>query len=160
MTGVRNGRSATAEWETVHTMGEYLGCSIMGSMLNYRDQPGPLPLTIIYIVIGYSDDILTEYEKLDEVNRTEWCELLKSFSNVKAPRLNDGLVIVLDLSRCLRSDDGGLPPDVLLELQKLTYSGIGDTFASCINPRENAGNPINLTHRFNSRKVPACVQWA
>jgi hypothetical protein len=38
-------------------------------------------------------------EELKEVDCIEWCELLKSFSNVKTPRLNDGLVV--DLSRCL-----------------------------------------------------------
>ena len=71
---------------------------------------------------GYWDDITTEYKELDEVDRTEWCELLKAFSDVKAPRLNDGLVLGSDLgrSRCLISDDGELPPDVLPEFSE-TY---------------------------------------
>ena len=104
----------------------------------------PLPLTIVYIGMGYSDEITTEDEELDDVDRTEWREPFKSFSNVKAPRLNDGLVV--DLSRCLRSNDGELPPEVFPELQELTYSGsgIGDIF-SIIDPHQNAGHPIILT---------------
>jgi hypothetical protein len=70
---------------------------------------------------------------------------------VKDPRLNVMLVLDLRLSRCVRSDDGELLPGVLSELQQLTYSGsgdIGDPFASCIDPRQNAVNSIYLTHRF------------
>jgi hypothetical protein len=82
----------------------------------------------------------------NEVDRAEWRKLLRSFSNVKALRIDDGLVE--DLSRCLRLDDGELPLDLLPELQELTYSGsgdAGDSFTSFIDARQNAGRPITLS---------------
>jgi hypothetical protein len=63
-------------------------------------------------------------EEHNEVDRTEWRELLRPFSNVKTLRVDDKLVN--DLCRCLRLDDGELPLELLPELQELTYSGSGD----------------------------------
>ena len=85
-------------------------------------------------------------EEHNEVDRTEWRKLLRSFSNVKTLRIDDGLVE--ELSRCLRLDDGELPLELLPELQELTYSGSGDTgdaFTSFIDARQNAGRPVTLT---------------
>jgi hypothetical protein len=87
-------------------------------------------------------------EEHNEVNRTEWHELLRSFNNVKTLRVDDGLV--KELSRSLRLDDGELPLELLPELQELNYSGSGDTgdaFTSFINARQNAGHPVTLTRR-------------
>ena len=88
-------------------------------------------------------------EEYNEVDRIEWRSLLSSFSNVKTLRVNDG--IVEELSRCLGSgDDGGLPLELLPELQELhTYSGSadaagGDAFTPFINARQNAGRPVTL----------------
>jgi hypothetical protein len=71
-------------------------------------------------------------EEHNEVDRTEWRKLLRSFSNVKTLRVDDGLV--KELSRSLRLDDGELPLELLPELQELTYSGPerGDT-GRCIH---------------------------
>jgi hypothetical protein len=84
-------------------------------------------------------------EEHDEVDRTEWRKLLRSFSNVKTLRIDDGLV--RELSRCLRLDDGEHPLELLPELQELTYSGSGNAdnaFASFIDARQNAGRPVTL----------------
>jgi hypothetical protein len=43
-------------------------------------------------------------EEHNEVDRTEWRNLLNSFSNLKTLRIEDGLV--KELSRSLRPDDG------------------------------------------------------
>jgi hypothetical protein len=61
-------------------------------------------------------------EEHNEVDRTEWRKLLRSFGNVKT--LHVGYGIVKDISRCLRLDDGELPLELLPELQELTYSGV------------------------------------
>jgi hypothetical protein len=84
-------------------------------------------------------------EEHNEVDRTEWRKLLRSFSNVKTLRVRRGLVA--ELSCCLRLDDGEHPLELLPELQELTYSGSGNAknaFTSLIDARQNAGRPITL----------------
>ena len=84
-------------------------------------------------------------EEHNEVDRTEWRKLLRSFGNVKALRVHRGLVE--ELSRCLRLEDGEYPLELLPELQELTYSGSGNTndaFTSFIDDRKNAGRPVTL----------------
>jgi hypothetical protein len=84
-------------------------------------------------------------EEHNEVDRTEWRKLLRSFRNVKTLRIGNGLVE--ELSRCLRLEDGELPLGVLPELQELTYSGsgnAGDAFIPFTDSRQNAGRPVTL----------------
>jgi hypothetical protein len=84
-------------------------------------------------------------EEHNEVDRTEWHKLLRSFTNVKILRIEDGLVG--ELSRCLHLEDGEHPLDLLPELQELTYGGSGnasDAFAQFSNARKNAGRPVTL----------------
>ena len=84
-------------------------------------------------------------EEHNQVDRAEWHKLLRSFNNVKTLRVDDGLVE--ELSRTLLLDDGELPPELLPELQELTYSGSGDTsdaFTSFIDARQSAGRPVAL----------------
>ena len=87
-------------------------------------------------------------EEHNEVDRTEWRELLKPFSKVKTVHVDDGLVKVL--SRSLRLNDGELPLEMFPELQELTYSEGSDTrdaFKSFIEARQDAGRPVTLTRR-------------
>jgi hypothetical protein len=96
-------------------------------------------LTLVHRVHSQSS------EEHNEVERTEWHKLLRSFSNVKTLRIEDGPV--MELSRCLRLDDGEHPLELLPELQELTYSGSGnanDAFTSFIDARLNAGRPVTL----------------
>ena len=84
-------------------------------------------------------------EEHNEVERTEWRKLLRSFSNVKTLRIEDGLI--MELSRCLRLDDGEHPLELLPELQELTYSRSGDAndaFTPFIDARQSAGRPVAL----------------
>ncbi|KAF8502388.1 hypothetical protein F5888DRAFT_1671564 [Russula emetica] len=84
-------------------------------------------------------------EEHNEVDRTEWRKLLRSFSNVKTLQIKDGLV--RELSRCLPLEDGERPLELLPELQELTYPGSGnanDAFTSFIDARQNAGRPVTL----------------
>jgi hypothetical protein len=87
-------------------------------------------------------------EERNDVDRIEWRNLLRSFSNVKTLRVEDGLVE--ELSRCLLSEDGEFPLELLPGLQELTYLGsgdAGDAFTSFINTRQNAGHPVTLVRR-------------
>ena len=61
-------------------------------------------------------------EEHDEADPMEWRILLSSFRNVKTLRVTEGLV--KELSRCLQLDDGEFSPEMLPELQKLTYLGV------------------------------------
>jgi hypothetical protein len=84
-------------------------------------------------------------EEHNDVDRIEWHNLLRSFSNVKTLRVEDGLVE--ELSHCLRLEDGELSLELLPELQELTYFGnrdTGDEFTSFIDARQNAGRPVKL----------------
>jgi hypothetical protein len=84
-------------------------------------------------------------EEHNQVDRTNWRELLRPFSNVKTLLIDSGLVE--ELSRCLQSEDGEPPLELLPELQELTHFGSGDTgggFTSFINARQNAGRPVTL----------------
>jgi hypothetical protein len=88
-------------------------------------------------------------EEHNQVDRAEWHKLLMSFNHVKILRVDDGLV--KELSRSLRPDDGlgELPPELLPELQELTYSGsddTGDAFTPFIDARKSAGRPVTLIH--------------
>jgi hypothetical protein len=87
-------------------------------------------------------------EEHNEVDRTEWRKLLRPYSNVKTLQIQEGLV--KDISRCLQSEDGELPLELLPELQELTYFGssdTGDSFTSFIDARRNAGRPVTLVRR-------------
>ena len=84
-------------------------------------------------------------EEHKDVDRVEWRNLLRSFSNVKTLRVEDGLVE--ELSRCLGLEDGELPLELLPELQELRYFGsrdTGDAFTSFVDARRNAGRPVML----------------
>ena len=81
----------------------------------------------------------------NEVDRIEWRKLLRSFSNVKTLRVEEGLFN--DLSRCLELEDGELSFELLPELQELIYYGSSDTggaFTSFIDARRNADRPVTL----------------
>ncbi len=87
-------------------------------------------------------------EEYNEVDRTEWHKLLRSFNNVKTLIVKDGLVG--ELSRCLQLDDGEPSLELLPELQELTYFGSGDTgeaFTSFVQARQNTGRPVTLIRR-------------
>ena len=90
-------------------------------------------------------------EEHNEVDRTEWRQLLGSFGNMKTLYIGDGLVE--QLSRCLELEDGELPLELLPELQELTYSA-GDAF---IDTRQNADRAITLVRRGPSPEAPDSV---
>ena len=90
-------------------------------------------------------------EEHNEVDRTEWRKLLRSFRNVKTLWIGNGLVE--QLSRCLELEDGELPLELLPELQELTYSRSGDAgngFTSFIDTRQSRNRAITLVRRSPS----------
>jgi hypothetical protein len=114
--------------------------SFMAQIFN---SPGQIFSKVEHLILGHESP-----NEPDEADRAEWRQLLGSFGNVKTLRVNYGLV--KELSHCLSPDDGEHPLEVLPELQELKYSGsgdTGDTFASFIDARQNAGHPVTLIRR-------------
>ena len=103
-------------------------------------------LTLGHDVHGQSSEGYNAVE-YNDVDRIEWRNLLRWFSNLKTLRVEDGLID--ELSHCLRPEGGELPLELLPALQELRYltsRDTGDAFASFIHARHNAGRPVSLIH--------------
>ena len=106
--------------------------------------PGPVLSAVEHLTFEHKEHSRS-FEAHNEVDRIEWRKLLSSFRNVKTLRIARGLVE--ELSRCLKSDDGELPLEVLPELQELMYSGSGDNsdaFTPLVDARQNTSRPLTL----------------
>jgi hypothetical protein len=97
-------------------------------------------LTLLYIAMHPRPAVLP----VDRIDRIQWREILRSFSRVKTLQVKDELVGII--SRSLRSEDGESPPELLPNLEKLTYSGseITDMFAPFTKQRRAAGHPVTV----------------
>ncbi|KAI9461534.1 hypothetical protein F5148DRAFT_1214955 [Russula earlei] len=88
----------------------------------------------------------------NEADRTQWRELLRSFSKVKTLRVDDELI--WELSHSLRLEEGESPLELLPELKKLSYPASGfaaDLFAPFLYMRQSVGAPVVLVRRASSR---------
>jgi hypothetical protein len=132
----------------------------VSSVAQIFNQLGQIFSTVEHLTLKYEVHSLSS-EEHNEVDRTEWHKFLKSFSNVKTLRVDDGLV--KELSHSLRLDDGERPLDLLpelQELQELTYSASGDRnaghpFIPFVNARKGAGRPVTLTRRRLKSSAPS-----
>jgi len=82
-------------------------------------------------------------------DRTQWRDLLRSFSNVKTLRVDTGLID--ELSCSLQLEDGESPVELLPELKELSYSDhhdheFDDAFTAFIDARRIAGRPVTVVH--------------
>jgi hypothetical protein len=103
----------------------------------------PLFSDVVDITLDYREHTLSS-ESHNQVDRTQWRELLGSFRNVKTLRVHNGLVS--DLSRCLQLD-GEPPLELLPELTELVcpVGSVNDkVFSAFIDEREVAGQPVKL----------------
>jgi hypothetical protein len=84
----------------------------------------------------------------NEVDRTQWRELMRSFSNVTILRVNEDFNG--HISRSLQVGDGESPLELLPELKELQvqydnrFLGESNTFNAFINARQDAGYPVTL----------------
>ena len=83
-------------------------------------------------------------ESHDVVDRTQWHDLLRSFSDVKTLRV--GLGLVEEFSRSLQLDDGKSPVELLPELKVLLHPDLLNTppFTEFVDARRIAGHPVTL----------------
>jgi len=101
-------------------------------------------LTLEYRWYGLS----SQWRNQDQADRTQWRNLLRSFSNVKTLHVSSGLIS--QLSRSLRLEDGESPVELLPVLKELSYSnlrGHDDAFTGFIDARRIAGCPVTVVRR-------------
>ena len=81
----------------------------------------------------------------NEIDCTQWRQLLRPFSNLKTLHVQNELLG--KLARSLEADDGELPLELLPNLKEVGYSGddARKALAPFIDERQAAGHPVNLT---------------
>jgi hypothetical protein len=85
------------------------------------------------------------FKSNNDVDRTQWRELLRSFSNVKVLRFSG--YHAKHISRSLEVGEGESPLELLPELKELRFSPPSfdfTTFDAFIDARQNAGRPVTL----------------
>ena len=90
-------------------------------------------------------------ERHNEVDRTQWRQLLRSFSNLNTLHVQDELV--QRIAHSLQTDSGEPPLVLLPVLKEVGYSGgddARDAFTPFMDERQVAGHPVNLTMIDNS----------
>jgi hypothetical protein len=110
--------------------------------------PSPALSTVERLTLNCEEhDLLSKW--LDGVNRAQWRELLRPFSNLKTLQVQEELVD--KISRSLQSEDGESSLELLPSLRELESSG-GDKawhpFTSFINERRAAGHPVIQSRYF------------
>ena len=119
----------------------------ISSMMQIVDALGHVISAVEHLILDHEEYDWPPGEGFEvEIDHRELYQLLRPFSNVKNLRVNHR--VVEEFSRYLQSGDGDLPPELLPELQELTYFAgsfnVDATFASFIDARQNAGHPVSL----------------
>jgi hypothetical protein len=81
----------------------------------------------------------------NNVDRRQWRELLRPFTNAKTIHVQVDLIS--KIIRSLPSDDGEPPLELLPNLEEVGYSGESDAqdaFTTFLNERQVAGHPVSL----------------
>jgi F-box-like len=107
------------------------------------DSISPVLSVVEQVTFSYEHNRLSEWR--NDVDRSQWCELLRPFTNVKTIHVQDDLANKIFHS--LPSDDGEPPLEVLPNLEEVGYSGRSDTrdaFTRFLNERQVSGHPVSL----------------
>jgi hypothetical protein len=109
---------------------------------------------VLMLILSMTEDLALSYEEHDlsseqhnEINRMQWCDLLRPFNGVKALHILDYLISHLSHSLQLENEES--PLDLLpklLELVCYKEGGTSDAFTPFINTCQIAGHPIALIH--------------
>jgi hypothetical protein len=108
------------------------------------DSLSPVLSVVEQVTFSYGEHSQSS-EFHDNVDQSQWCELLRPFTNVKTIHVQDNLVN--NIFHSLPPDDGELPLEVLPNLEEVGYSGGSDTrdaFTVFLNEREVEGHPVSL----------------
>ncbi|KAH9996382.1 hypothetical protein BJV74DRAFT_910788 [Russula compacta] len=129
--------------------------------LDWQVASGAQIINSLRILFSSVENLTLEYanrnsmspEWTNEADRSQWRELLRSFSNLKRLEVPGDLIRALSCS--LEAEDGESPMELLPELEELSYSGShdgGDAFTKFIVSRQNAGHPVELIHIRHARE--------
>jgi hypothetical protein len=103
----------------------------------------PVLSVVEKVAFGYKEnDEISEWH--DNVDRRQWRELIRQFTNAKTIHMQDDLVSKIFHS--LSSDDGGKPLELLPNLEEVGYSGgsdARDAVTTFLDERV-AGHPVSL----------------
>jgi hypothetical protein len=127
---------------SVEVICEHLDWQV-SSMAQIFNILSPLFSTVVDLTLVYGEHTLSS-EGNNQVDRTQWRQILGSFRNAKTLRVHEGLV--REVSHCLTLA-GGPPLELLPELNELICpqgSHNDRTLAAFIDERQFAGQPINL----------------
>jgi hypothetical protein len=131
---------------------------ILGRHLDWQIASAVQILGTVSPILSIVENLTLSYEEHDvssewhnEVDRTQWRELLRPFSNVKVLRVPTGLVSVFSRSLC--AEDGEESLELLPNLLELQYSGRrrardASAFTPFINERRTTGHPVRLKWGF------------
>ncbi|KAI9510340.1 hypothetical protein F5148DRAFT_1337111 [Russula earlei] len=119
----------------------------VSSVAQIFDELSPAFSAVEYFILENAKVRPLSERRLNEVDRTQWRKLLRSFGNVKTLLVDSEFVE--DLSRCLRSEDGEPTMELLPELKELSYFGKVGAFAGFIVARHVTGRPVNLLRHQN-----------
>jgi hypothetical protein len=87
----------------------------------------------------------------NQVDRTQWRELLRPFSSVKKIRV--GRELIPELPRSLCSEGGEMPLELLPNLTEFRYDpaptgSVDDALNQFVSERKAAGQPVGLVSRL------------
>jgi len=109
------------------------------------DALAPILSTAEGLALRHQHGLSSEWH--DEIDHTQWRNLLRPFSGVKVLYVAEGLIG--QLSQSLRSEDGEQPLELFPELRELVYYKEGDAsdaYTSFIAAHQIAGRSVILTH--------------
>jgi hypothetical protein len=103
------------------------------------------PVLSVVEQVAFYDTPYSQSARQNNVDRSQWRELLRPFTNTKTIHVNDGLIS--RIFRSLPSDDGESPLELLPNLEEIGYSGgsdARDAFTRFLNERQVSGHPVSL----------------
>jgi hypothetical protein len=139
--------TVTQEWQTPWML--RIACRHLYSQVAFAVQffgtPSPLLSVVEQVTFTHRELKQSYSEWHNNVDRRQWRDLLRPFTNAKTIHVQDNLVNKIFHS--LPSDDGEPPLELLPNLEEVGYSGgsdARDAFTAFLNERQVAGHPVSL----------------
>jgi len=102
--------------------------------------------SVVHLMLTYGEHTLSS-EWHTDANITQWCEVLRSFNNVKTLHVPNGLTKGLSGSLAVHDGLGESPMELLPELEELRYDAsgsVGWAFEQFLDVRRKGGRPFTL----------------
>jgi hypothetical protein len=116
----------------------------VASAVQFFGSLSPVLSVVEQVVLSYDEHYHSSAWD-DNIDRSQWRELLRPFTNTRTIHVDDSLIS--RIFRSLPSDDGEPPLELLPNLEAVGYSGGGDAqdaFTRFLNERQVSGHPVSL----------------